>query len=116
MIQMEEQQMVCNSLSQLKKILKSAPRLEITDHCRKECVGEIRRVTKANTQGFYSVVDGQPEHKTSKANGGKGSVLWWSKALFWSFQDGICALYDSDTKHEEEHLIMAFRILREEAA
>ena len=31
-------------------------RLEITGHCREECVGEIRRVTKVNTQGFCSTV------------------------------------------------------------
>ena len=47
-----------NHLSQLKRTLKACPRLEIIGHCRKECVVEIRRVTLANTQGFYSVVDG----------------------------------------------------------
>lgn len=100
-----------NHLSQLKKVLKACPRLEIIGHCRKECVGEIRRVTLANTRGFYSVIDGQPNHKTSQANNGNGPVLWWSKASFWHFEDGICALYDSDTDHTEGHLIMAFRIL-----
>lgn len=100
-------------LSQLKKVLKGRPRLEIVEHCRKECVGEIRRVTLANSQGFYSVVDGQPDHKISQANNGKGSVLWWSKASFWHFENGICALYDSDTDQTEGHLIMAFRILGE---
>lgn len=107
--------MNCSNLSQLKRAMKCNPRFEITGHCREECVGEIRRVTLANTQGFYSVVDGQPEHRVSRANGGCGSVLWWSKAPFWHFQNGICALYDSDTAHEDGHLIMAFRILDEEA-
>ncbi len=102
-----------NNLSQLKRVLKACPRLEIIGHCRKECVSEIRRVTLANTQGFYSVVDGQPEHKISQANDGKGSVLWWSKAQFWRFENGVCALYDSDTDHTEGHLIMAFRILEQ---
>lgn len=100
-----------NHLSQMKKALKACSKLEIVGHCRKACVGEIRRVTLANTQGFYSVVDGHPEHKTSQANDGKGSVLWWSKAPFWRFENGVCALYDSDTDHTESHLIMAFRIL-----
>lgn len=102
-----------NNLSQLKKVLKAHPRLEIVGHCRKECVGEIRRVTLADTQGFYSVVDGQPNHKTSRANDGKGSVLWWSKAPFWNFENGVCALYDSNTDRTEGHLIMAFRILEQ---
>lgn len=100
-----------NHLSQLKRALKVCPRLEIIKHCREECMGEIRRVTLANSQGFYSVVDGQPNHKISRANNGKGSVLWWSKAPFWRFENVVCALYDSDTDHTESHLIMAFRIL-----
>lgn len=100
-----------NHLSQLKRALKACPRLEIIKHCREECMGEIRRVTLANSQGFYSVVDGQPNHKISRANNGKGSVLWWSKAPFWRFESGVCALYDNDTDHTESHLIMAFRIL-----
>ena len=100
-------------LSQLKRALKACPKLEIIGHCRKECVGEIRRVTLANTQGFYSVIDGQPGHKASQANDGKGLVLWWSKAPFWSFENGICALYDSNTDHTEGHIIIAFRILEQ---
>ena len=43
-----------NNLSQLKRSLKENMLLEITGHCRAECVGEIRRITKVNTQGFCS--------------------------------------------------------------
>ena len=103
-----------SNLSQLKKHLKTCPRFVITGHCRPECVGQIRKVTLANTQGFYSVVDGQPDHKVTLANNGLGSVLWWSYAPFWSFQDGKCALYTSDADHTLEKLIMEFRILEED--
>lgn len=44
------------NLNQLKRTLKENMLLEITGHCREECVGEIRRITKVNTQGFYSTV------------------------------------------------------------
>lgn len=103
------------NLAQLKKALKACPRFEVTGHCRPECVGEVRRVTLANTQGFYSVMDGQPDHKISKANGGRGSYLNWSKAPFWQFQDGICRVYTSDTEHTQQNLIMEFHILEEAA-
>ena len=102
------------NLSQLKKVLKTKPRLEITGHCREECVGQIRRVTLANTVAFYSVMDGQPDHKISRANNGLGSQLFWSSAPFWRFRDGVCSVYSSDTEQDEEHLIMAFRVLEGE--
>ena len=104
------------NLSQLKKVLKTKPRLEITGHCFKEYVGQIRRVTLANTVGFYSTMDGQPDHKISRANNGLGSQLFWSNAPFWRFQDGVCSVYSSDTEQDERHLIMAFRVLEDAAA
>ena len=102
------------NLAQLKRELKANPRLEITGHCREDYVGQIRRVTLANSVGFYSVMDGQPGHKISLANNGLGSVLYWSTAPFWAFRDGVCSLY-SDKEHEPKHLIMAFRLLDDSA-
>ena len=104
---------MADNLAQLKKELKAGPKFEIIGHCRPECVGEIRRVTLVNTQGFYSVVDGQPEHRLSTANNGRGSFLGWSKAPFWSFQNGTCAIYTSDQEHTPQNIIMEFRILKE---
>lgn len=104
------------NLSQLKKALKTNPKLKIISHCRPECIGEIRQVTLANTAGFYSVIDGQPEHKISLANGGKGSVLYWSNAPFWSFENGVCSLYYSDTKRTDKDLIISFQVIDKEAA
>lgn len=102
------------NLSQLKKRLKTGPRFVITGHCRPEYTGQIRKVTLANTQGFYSIVGGQPTHKVTLANNGLGSVLWWSNAPYWSFCDGKCALYTSDTDHTLENLIMEFQLLEED--
>lgn len=99
------------NLAQLKRTLNDFPKLEIVGHCRPECVGQIRRVTMANTRGFYSVVDGQPDHRISRGNGGMGSVLWWGKSVSWDFTDGICSVYEHDAEHTQGHLIMAFRVL-----
>ena len=104
------------NLNQLKKSLKKGTRLQIVTHCRPEWAGQLREITVANTQGFYSIIPDEPDHKVSKGNDGKGSVLWWSNAPFWDFTDGVCSLYSSDTKRTEEYLIMSFRVLGEEAA
>lgn len=104
------------NLNQLKKAMKENPRFQIIAHCRKECIGEIRQVTQANTTGFYSAVAGDPEDWTRTANQGLGLILWWNRAPFWGFQDGVCSAYDSDTTHTEDHLIMSFRILDEQEA
>ena len=101
------------NLSQLKKVMAGKPRFEITGHCLSEYVGQVRRVTQANTVAFYSVMVGQPDHKISRANNGLGSQMMWSKAPFWTFRDGICSIYNSDTEHDAQHLIMAFRVLGE---
>ncbi|RFZ77485.1 hypothetical protein DS742_18195 [Lacrimispora amygdalina] len=103
------------NLNQLKKSLKAGTRFQITAHCHTEYVGQVREVTLANTQGFYSVIPDAPDHKVTKSNGGKGSVLWWSKAPFWDFSDGICGIYSSDSKRTEEFMILAFRVLEEVA-
>ena len=73
-------------------------------------------MTQANTTGFYSAVAGDPKNWTRTANRGLGLILWWNRAPFWSFQNGVCSVYDSDTTHTEDHLIMAFRILDEQEA
>ncbi len=104
------------NLSQLKRTLKAGTVFQITAHCRPDYAGQKREVTLANTQGFYSVIPDEPQSKVSLANGGKGSVLWWSKSSFWSFEDGCCSLYSSDKQHTEDSLIMSFRILNEEVA
>ena len=104
------------NLNQLKRIFQDKPRFKIIDQWKKECIGEVRKVVSVNTVSFHSVVDGQPEHKNSQANGGKGVVLWWEKAADWTFQDGVCSVYFKNKEHVHENLIMSFRLLSEEVA
>ena len=103
------------NLSQLKKAIKAGVRFEIIDHCRIECIGEIRRVTLANTQGLYSVVDGQPDHAISKGNDGRGAILTWENAGSWEFRDGLCTQYFTHEAHTAENVAISFRILEEAA-
>ena len=101
-----------HNLSQLKKALKAGARFEITAHCRPECVGQLREVSLANTQGFYSIVVNEPENEANQGNGGRGPVLWWRKALNWTFDGGLCSMYDTP-EHKEEGLVLSFRVLEE---
>ena len=44
------------NLSQLKKALKTNPKLKIISHCRPECIGEIRQLTlPTDKSGGFSV-------------------------------------------------------------
>ena len=103
------------NLNQLKKAMKEGTCFEITQHCKPEFTGQKRKVTLANTQGFYSIIPDEPENKVTLANHGRGYVLWWSKAPFWEFKNGICSLYSSNKEHTEKFLIISFRISEQEA-
>lgn len=103
------------NLSQLKKKLNKGARFCVLAHGRPECVGEEREVTYANTQGFYSIVPGNPDCRTSLANDGRGSHLWWSRAPFWEFDNGVCTLYASDIKRAPEYVIMSMEVTKEAA-
>ena len=48
------------NLSQLKKELAPGAKFEILEHTRPECVGQTREINIANTQGFYSIIPGEP--------------------------------------------------------
>lgn len=104
------------NLSQLKKSLKKGTNIEIISHCRTEYAGQKRRITKSNTQGFYSIVPDEPDNEVTLANDGKGNVLWWKKASFWEFENDICSVYCSDKEHTKEFLIMSFCIMEQEVA
>ncbi|GAA6269375.1 hypothetical protein [Enterocloster alcoholdehydrogenati] len=104
------------NLSQLKRELKEGTCFEITGHCRPECVGQKRKVTVTNTQGFYSMLPDEPGSSINLANNGRGSVLWWGKSSFWEFKDGICSLFSSEREHTEKYLIISFRLKEKEAA
>ena len=63
------------NLNQLKRALWPGMRLEIIDHCRSECIGQLREVTWVNTQGFYTKVVNQPDNKINAGNNGRGAII-----------------------------------------
>ena len=104
------------NLSQLKRTLQTGAQFRVIDHGRPECVGEEREVTYANTQGFYSIVPNDTNCRTSLANNGRGSHMWWSSAPYWEFKDGVCTQYLSDTKRTKEHMVISLKVVEKEAA
>lgn len=108
--------MKIKSLNHLKKTLVPGIRFEILLHNRLDNIGQIRRVTKVNSTSFYSVVDGEPEHKISKGNNGLGAWCEFDAARLWTFDaEGVCAKY-SDFKYQRNGIIIAFKILEEVSA
>ena len=53
-----------------------------------DLIGLTRVVTKVQTDGFYSKIKGQPEHKWSTCNHGRGFFTPYSKASFYRFNGG----------------------------
>ena len=86
--------MKITNLSQLKKALQEGAEFKIIEHyVRPECNGQIRIVKKRQTNGFYSVVKGDPDNRFSKANGGMGSWCEFGKASEWTFVEHVDNVY-----------------------
>lgn len=99
------------NLAQLKRAIKVNSRFEILAHRRQDFVGQIRVVTMVNTVGCYSVVEGQPEHEVSLANGGKGYELEWRKAASWKFHNGVCTQYRRLMPNADMQPVISIRLL-----
>ena len=67
--------MKVKSLAEFKRSIKPGTRFVLLENDYKpELVGVVRIVSKVQSTGFYSRVEGQPEHRWSTANCGLG--LW----------------------------------------
>lgn len=85
------------NLAQLKRAIQNKTTFIILKHyVRPEYDGQIRTPNVVQTNGFYSVVQGDPANKVSTANFGKGSWVEYGKATDWEF-DGkdTCTLFSS---------------------
>lgn len=84
--------------AQLKRAITEGHEFTIVNHhIRPEYNGQRRKPNVIQTNGCYSVVPGDPEHKVSKANGGKGFWLDFGKAKDWKFEGNHCS-YAPDGK------------------
>lgn len=78
------------NLSQLKRALHEGAEFQIVEHFNKpEHTGEIRVVNKAQTNGIYTSIKGNPNHAVSKCNHGLGSWMEFGKAAEWTFTEAV---------------------------
>jgi len=100
------------NLYQLRKCLTDGIQIEIVEHWMPNCVGQKRKISSVNMEGFYSVVPNNPLINLSTTNNGQGYWCPWGKAAYWEFKNGICSLY-RDEKHLDEYLVIRFKILKQ---
>ena len=76
------------NLSQLKKTISAKQKFEIVRHyLHEECTGQIRRPNVVQTNGFYSIIEDEPDSKVSTANNGKGYWYGYGKASCYEFKE-----------------------------
>lgn len=100
------------NLSQLKRAFQNGCTFKIVSHNRPECVGEVRKITKVQTNGFYSRVE-DPEHRTFTANNGLGFWCEFGKASDWNFNGKSCTYFTEykDSKHYFKKEIMTIEVI-----
>ncbi len=77
------------NLAELKRIIKPGTEIKALSHANHpEIVGLTREVINVQTNGFYSVIKDQPEHRFSQCNYGKGFWSPFEKASCYEF-DGL---------------------------
>lgn len=87
--------MEIKNLSQLKKALKENHLFVMMYNPNfPDRTGQVRVVSKLQTNGFYSKVHDNPNHEINSKNRGLGSWMDFGKSENWSFSDnGICTNY-----------------------
>ena len=76
------------NLSQLKKAIANKQKFLIVKHYfHEECVGQIRTPNVVQTNGFYSIIENEPNSKVSMANNGKGYWYGYEKASCYDFNE-----------------------------
>lgn len=89
------------NLNQLKKALSVGTEFIITDHRRKDSIGERRVITSVKSTGFYS--------KNPDMENAKDLWLDWGKAGNWKFENGVCT-----SSLDNNEMIMSFKVLEED--
>ena len=108
--------MEIKTLNQLKKVVRREMKLVITAHRQPGYVGKRWYVNDIQTGGFSCAADGVAERLMTGTNGWGSNLVQWRRAAFWSFENGVCKVFDSAKEHTKRHLLMAFRIIEEEAS
>ena len=91
------------NLTHLKSVLKQGSCFEIVQHSlHPEFTGQIRQLSKVQTNGFYSTIYQDPTHKVSHANGGLGYWMAYQKASNWEFNGEICTCWRDTRGYREK--------------
>ena len=86
--------MTINNLAQLKRAIKEGKEYIVVKHYRKpELSGTRRKPTKVQTNAYYTVVPGDPNHEVSRAKGGLGYYTRYGKASDWEFAGKFITQY-----------------------
>ena len=84
------------SLAALKRAIKPGVELMATRHGNHpEIVGLVRVVTEVQTNGFYSKIKDQPDHKFSACNYGRGFRTDFEKAANYRFEGPTIKVLDA---------------------
>lgn len=78
--------MEIKNLAQLKRVIQEKREFIIRVHRQEKFLGQKRIPNVVQSNGFYSVISGQPEHEVSCANYGKGSWIVLGKQLSGNFR------------------------------
>lgn len=105
------QPMAFKNLAELKRYIKIGTEFKATSHkYHPDIVGLTRVVTKVQTNGFYSKIKDEPNHRFSDCNGGKGFFTEVGKAGGYIFDGTAVKVLD---KRGENGVIYELEFYRE---
>ena len=105
------QPMAFKNLADLKRYIKIGTEFRATSHkYHPDIVGLTRVVTKVQTNGFYSKIKDEPDHRFSDCNGGKGFFTELGKAGGYIFDGTAVKVLD---KRGENGVIYELEFCRE---
>ena len=105
------QPMAFKNLAELKRYIKLGTEFKATRHkYHPDIVGLTRVVTKVQTNGFYSKIKNEPNHRFSDCNGGKGFFTELGKAGGYIFDGTAVKVLD---KRGENGVIYELEFYRE---
>lgn len=102
-------------LADLKREIKRGTPFIILEHYIKPgYTGQKRKPNVVQTNGFYSIVPGEPNNPVSRANLDKGSWIDYGKASNWKFEDNnVCTRYFENPVNGNKEPIWKIKFMEE---